>query len=253
MTAKWGEYNESFRTMFPQGLYEESSTKKLPLGTMRPLEDGRVYVYAKAGAVDLSPALACAFITTKTEEQTVANAASAGDKTVYVTAAGITANLWVDGWLVVAAGTGIGEYYKIRANKATDSDGVVEVQLYDAIATAWSTTDTDLAVYPSKYNGVVVNPVDAQQRPVLIPVRSVTAAYYFWGLVRGVGPLKMDVNAAAGLELDEKIILASTNHAGQGMLTTTPSNADMRHHIGYVIDEEDLTDNDVALVDVDLI
>lgn len=251
VTTLIGDYIEQPATMFQQGLFQESSTKKHKLGTFRWLDDGRKFVYCKAGAVALDPAKLVTYITTATKEGPVAVAATQYSRQVTITAAGVSANDFEDGWLVVAAGTGIGEAYKIRSNTAT-SGGTITVNLYDAIATAWSTTDTYVALYPSPYNAVVVNPTDAQQKPVAVPWRSITAEYYFWGQVSGKGPLKMDVNAAAGQELDEKQILASTNHAGQGMLTTTPANADMKHIVGYVIEEADITDNYVALVELTL-
>jgi hypothetical protein len=167
---------------------------------------------------------------------------------VTITASGAAAHDYRDGYLIVTEGTGIGEMYKIKDNDAADASNLIRVQLYEGLATAWVITDTDVDLYKNPFGGVFLNPVDSQQKPVLCTVRTVTASYYFWGLKEGWGPLKMDVASAAGLELDEKFIQASTNHAGQGMLTTTPANADMKHIIGEVIKEEDISDDTVTLV-----
>jgi len=260
MGAQIGNYQEGPHTMFNLSLFEETTVKPHRLGTVRPLDDGRVFVLCKNGTVALAAGKLVTFITTQTNEQTVVTAAAAGDKTVYITAAGITANLWEDGTLIVTAGTGIGESYKIKGNKATVS-GVVEVLLYDAIATAWSTTDTDISVWPNPYNAVVVNPTDAQQMPVGCPQRIVTAStsstsYYFWAQVKGWGSLIIDTAGnTPGAELDEKKILASTNHAGYGMVVDAPgagTNYFGHYEVGYLVQEEDLRDNEATLVCFDI-
>jgi hypothetical protein len=252
-TTLIGDFTELPPIMYHQSLFAESSVKKHILGTIRPLVDGRIYVYSKAGAVALGGGKLNTYITTATKEGVVAYAAEEFDRELTITAAGVTLNEFEDGDLVIQAGTGIGEHYKIRGNTATDSDGLITLYLYDAIDTAWSTVDTRVALYPNAYNDLVVNPVDAQQRPVCVNVRPVTAEYYFWGLARGRGPLVMDVPNPAGLELDEKEVICSTNVAGCGMITTTAANADMRHKVGYVVEEADLTNTYASLIELHLI
>ena len=118
MPATHGDYAESPHTMFNQALHSESATKKHNFGTRRILDDGREFVYCGAGAVDLTAGLACTYITTGVNEQTVTVAHAAGTKAVTVTCAGATLNLYAEGYLVVTAGTGIGESYKIKGNSA---------------------------------------------------------------------------------------------------------------------------------------
>lgn len=241
-----------------QPLYAESSSQKERLGTIRELEDGRTFVYCKNGAVALAAGAVCAsVITSGMNEQTVTVAHAIGTKQVTITdsGSGTAANAYKDGMLVVTAGTGIGQSYKIAGNEAASASATFTVQLADGLQTAWSTSDTDVTLYKNRYNGVVVNPTDGQQIPACVPQRIVTANYYFWGQVLGDGAMLIDVaGAAAGLELDEKIINPSLNHAGYGYVDGTPDAAAVlagyRHVLGYLIDEADITDNEAVLVQI---
>lgn len=252
MTATRGKYMQFPPTILNQQLLEESSTKKHRLGTHVMLEDGRVFAYAKMGAAAVSPAHLLTVISTPTHEDTVTVAHAIGTYDVTVTGAGVTANQFEDGYLVVTEGTGIGEMYKIHSNSAADGSNLVTVKLYDPIQTAWVAANTDVDLYVNPFNGLVVNPADGQQKPVGVSPMSFTASYYGWVCVHGFCALKLDVASAAGLELDEKLIQPSTNHAGQGMLTTTPANSDMKHICGFVVKEQDVADDTATLVFIDL-
>lgn len=245
------------RSGFSQGLYAESATQKERLGRVRELDDGRTFVYMKNGAVALAAgAVVASVITSGMNEQTVTVAHAIGTENVTITdsGAGTAADAYKDGKLVVTAGPGIGECYAITGNSAATAGATFNVQLASPLATAW-TTSTDVTLYVNKYNGVVVNPTDGQQLPVGVPQRIVTASYYFWGQVAGDGAMLIDVAAAAaGTELDEKIINPSLNHAGYGYVDGTPDAAAVlagyRHILGYLIDEADITDNEAVLVNI---
>ena len=254
MTATVGNYQESPNQLFTQGLYQESAAKKHRLGTLRQLDDGRMFVYCKAGGTALGAGLLNTYLGAGTNEQTVTVAHAKGTKIVTVTEAGCTLNLYQDGYLVVTAGAGIGEMYKIRGNSpAGDPSGdLVQFHLYDGLRTAWSASTTDVTVYESPYAGQVVNPTDAQQFPIGVATFPVTALYYFWAQVRGFAALQLDVPSAACLELDEKLIKASLNHAGFGFVVDGPDAtkilAGYRPNVGYIVGEADHTDNEAALV-----
>jgi hypothetical protein len=159
--------------------------------------------------------------------------------------------------LLVTEGTGAGEMYKIRYNSAADASNLVSVTLYDALQTAWSISDTDVDLYANPYNGIIVNPVDAQQRPTVLTPRPVTAANYYWAQVRGLASLKIDIAAAAaGLEFDEKVIVPSVNHAGQGYVQAAPASQTANvwgtYIVGYVGKEADIADDTYTLIDLRL-
>jgi hypothetical protein len=246
------------RAGFGQGIYAQSATQKERLGTVRELDDGRTFVYCKNGAVALAPGAVCAsVITSGMNEQTVTVAHPVGTTNVTITdsGAGTAANAYADGRLVVTAGAGIGESYKIISNSAAAAGLTFEVVLDNGLLTAWNIATTDVTLYVNKYNGVVVNPTDGQQIPACVPQRSVTASYFFWGQVLGDGAMLIDVaGGAAGTELDEKLIRPSLNHAGYGFINAAPDAAAIlagyRHTLGYIIDEADITDNEAVLVQI---
>lgn len=234
--------------LIAQDLYEESSTKKCQLGTKIILADGRQFVYAKNSTVALAPALLTACITTPYHEDTVTIAHPVGTKKVTVTAA-VTANELEDGYLIVTEGTGVGEMYQIRSNTVTVG-GVTVCTLYDGLKTAWVIANTDVDLYPNPYSALVVNPTDAQQAPLGVPIITVTASYYFWLQTRGFGPLVVNITTG-GAELDEKVITCSTGTAGCGAIDDSPAAAQNNMFIvGYLIKEEDLANATATLVDL---
>jgi len=160
---------------------------------------------------------------TLTSEDTVTVAHGIGTTVVTITASGVSANDFAEGYLVVDEGTGAGETYKIRSNTATDSDGLIEVELYDGLITAWSTSDTDVTLIPSPYNGVIACPTDGIILPVGVPLIAVTANYYFWGQTWGPCGVKVDAGDGGGNAIDERMGILSPNHAGQIYFPDTPA------------------------------
>ena len=263
-------------TVFGDNLRDIGTTKLYPLGAERRTFDGDIYVYVKAGAVTLAASNFCTYLTSGTNDQTVVTAHPIGTTVVTVTDASCTANQYEDGYLIVTAGTGIGECYRIKSN--TVSDGTYGYYtLYEGLATAWSVSDTDVSVFQNRYKGLIKNPHDAQQRPVCVTQWPITALYYGWALRKGYGALTVEVLAAGGAELDEKLITASvtdTTNAGRGTLTGSATNTiyasataggttddsytytaavyQMQPVLAHVVQELDCTNDEATLVCVDL-
>ena len=227
----------------------------VPLGTRMELPDGRLFAYCVAGGSDLGPGLFNTYLTTPTNEQTVTVAHGIGTKTVTVTGT-FTADQCKDGYIIVSAGTGIGEMYRVKSNTATVGTTGTFTLYGDGLKTAWSTSDTDVDVYECPYKGQIVNPVDAQQKPTSVALTTITTLYYYWGLIKGICPIQLDVNAAAGLEFDEKVIEASVSHAGFGLIPAAPASQTANvfglHRLGYIVREGDCTDNEANLCYIDL-
>jgi hypothetical protein len=243
---------------FSQGIYEQSATQKERIGTVRELDDGRTFVYCKNGAGALLAGNVLGAVTTAgmTEDTvTVAHAVGTTRVTMTDAGAGTAVNAYAGGRLVVNDGGGAGEVYDIVSNTAAAAGLTFELVLETGLTTAWVIATTDITVYPNKYNGVVANPADGERLPVGVAQRPVTAAYYFWAQVLGDGSMLLDVNgAAAGLEVDEKIITPSLNHAGFGYIDGSPDAAAVlvafTHTIGYAILELDQVDNEASLVNI---
>ena len=177
-----------------QSIMEESSTQKHRLGTRLVIGD-RVFRYALAGATNLTAAYVCGMPGALTSEDTVTVAHAIGTMTVTVTASGIAANQFAEGYLVVDEGTGAGETYKIKSNTAT-SGGLITCTLYDGLVTAWSTSDTDVTLIGSPYYKIIVVPTDGIIMPVGVPLIAVTAAYYCW--IQTWGPCGVKIDGTSG-------------------------------------------------------
>jgi hypothetical protein len=256
LKAKSGTYQEGPATIFVQGLYEESATKKQKLGTKRVLDDGRVYRYASITAAAIAAGLLVSKVQTPVAS-TIAAADAAinlvGEKEITLTTAGATANLYEDGWIVLSAGTGLGEMYKVRGNTATGnpSTGRASFQLYDALRTTHVTATTTVNLYQSPYKNLLINPAVADQDATtnetamgatIMACGNATAVSYLWLQTSGVGALMLDVAAAGGNEAAEQLITPGVT-AGYGAIrvpTEATFFAEMQH-VGFTLEAIDLT------------
>lgn len=150
-----------------------------------------------------------------------------GDFTVTATLGGtaVTANQYAGGFLVISAGTGIGQTLEIASHPAqTSTSGTVVLTLKERLSVATLTSDSKGSLTLPQYgsangvaittSGVVVNPVTATGRVIgatiyPIPASSSTAATY--GFIQTSGPVGVlnDANTAIGLDL-----MPSANTAG---------------------------------------
>ncbi len=237
---------------------QETSDQRKALGTLGVLPDGRMYRYCSAGASALSPGLFNTVITIPTPNQTVTIAHAIGTTTVTTAGSGMSADDFKDGYLMVSAGTGAGEVYRIVSSTASSGTLMtVTFETDDGLVTAWATSDTDTQAFVSPYKSLVVNVADAQQAPVCVANFLVTTLYYFWGQVKGLCPLKIDINGGTGgLELDEKAIVASHNHAGQALIVASPAGTVAywgKPVLGRLVRELDVVDNEMELAFIDLL
>ena len=236
----------------------ESRTGNLQLGQIGMTPDGNIWRYCQASSTEIAAGLFCVGESVPVNEQTVTVAHAIGVETVTVTAASVSADDYRDGYLVVTAGPGAGECHRIKSNTAT-SGGTIQVTFHegDGITVAW-TASTDVDIFTAIHGALVIAPVDGQQLAVCLTQRIVTASYFFWGLAKGYGAFMCDnAGAAAGLELDEKNIVQSLNHAGQGYIDGTPDAtavlAGYRQNLGFLLTEEDTVDNEMEFAKIDLL
>lgn len=248
-------------TIFKGDITRHTAAQEYPLGTPRQYYEN-TYVYCKAGAVALSPALIC--VTPSIEamevEDTATVAHAIGTRDVTVTAdADWTEDQFRDGYLWADSGTAIGECHRIATHPAIASSATGTITLAEPLVEAWSTTDTDISMCVSPYRGVLVAPTTAvgEQHAVCVPQWAVDANYYFWGLAKGFGAIKIDVaGATVGEDLDDKMLTVSGNHAGQGLIAT-PAEATVpplgQQIIGYTVGAFDHTDNYCYLCKINLL
>lgn len=227
-----------------------------PLGALATLPDGRIFRYVRCSSTALTAAgtllrsIGSSTTSTWSNTQTVATAHAVGTTTVSCnsTAAAIVNEL-VDGYLVVTAGAGAGETYKIVSNTVGSSATAFTCtfEAEDGLITAWATGSTDVDAFRSPWRHVYVNDADAQTCVIGVNPVPVDASYYFWAQCQGACAVKADDPTAAGLELDEKVVVPSDNHAGQAMIITSPGGTIAnwgRQIVGRLITEADMTDNE---------
>lgn len=239
-----GEGNRLGGSVVPaQGIHEESSTKKHPLGTRLQLGE-RVFYYSQASEA-LSPGKLATALPTVFTETTVTVAHPVGTKKVTITAsANIAAGQLEDGYLVVDEGTGAGEVYKIKSNPAITSAATGEIELYDGLVTAWSTSDTDLRIYTSPFR-VQESNTGQDEAPAGVPHVSVTDEYYFWLQTYGPAPVLMD--ETTGDTAATRTLTIGSGTAGAVEAIDAIGEA----YVGDVILEDgDETDARYALVDL---
>ncbi len=256
--ATVGNYQEGPPQLFAQGLFEESATQKQRLGTVRVLDDGRRYVYCQATDASIAAGI-CVSKAVSPQDCTVAAADAAqnvaGAKKIYLTLTGTpTLNQYRDGWLVYTAGTGIGEMCKIRGNTADDdpASGRCTFYLYDALGTTMVAANTTVSVHANPHDGVLINPAVADgdtttgERILGVTLRTITASYYFWAQTWGVASVVLDVDAAAGAEADERVLVPGTT-AGRLQVSAAGAENDQQIY-GHPLETADLSDGEANLV-----
>jgi len=258
IVAKPGSYQNAPGLMFNQGLYDESISQKHKLGTIRCLEDGRRYVYCQDDGTGLTAgALIGKAVALQACTVAALDAVAAGETKVTLTLTGTpTANLYRDGWMIFTKTAGIGEMYKIRGNTVDDvpASGRCTFYLYDKLATALTTAGTTIDVIANIYDGVALVPANsnyngsgtATEKPLGVTLRSVTASYYFWAQTGGLASLVMDIDAAAGAEDNEKMIIPGTTAGRGGIIHDTAIPG--FHVIGELVVAADAIDDEAALV-----
>jgi hypothetical protein len=104
--------------------------------------DGREWVFVKANTALAKGSAAVPAAVTSVD--TVSSGTDALGRIVYITkaAAGWTADQFVDGWVVVDDGTGVGQAGKIKSNTAT----TLELYPETAFSTALAVADSDITI-----------------------------------------------------------------------------------------------------------
>ena len=198
----------------PQKLYEQSSGQKAPLGAMLVTRDGRVWRYAKAGAVDIPVGTVC-----QAPEQTAntwgrtssvsGGAANPGSGGVVgtnwfrvVTGSTQAASEFDDGYVAhVLSSGGAGFCMQVSTNSAYDSTSVAGTDVFTIddfpVTIAAGTTRSGLLENP--YAGVVITEAPPGKQVVGVPQMDITAGRYFWILQRGVGFVRRDGALTEGL------------------------------------------------------
>jgi len=213
------------KTGFAQGLYAISSTAKEVLGTVRFTQDGRKFVYCKAGASALAAGklnVAEDLDATWVNETGVATAGVAiGDRTMTLTltaaGAAITENQFAGGYLQINDSTGEGHQYLIQYSSAVALSGTsISIALAEPIRVALTSSSDFTLVSPAGWK--VTESATASKLAVGVSPVVVTAAYFFWNQVAGDAPVLIHGTPAIAVSVDRSLEIAG---AVKAMATVT--------------------------------
>lgn len=183
-----------------QGIYEESESQKMTLGTRLCLGDGRVFHYSKWGGTVAAGKLATAAAIISGHHSLTAATTAIGSRSITVTLAttAATADCYKDGTLMVIAGTGLGQTYKIKSNPAqTSTTGTLALALYDQLVVALATSDSKVDLFPNLFNGVTQDTTE-EALHLGVPLIAGTSGYYGWLQTWGLCSILSGDTASAG-------------------------------------------------------
>lgn len=184
----------------PFGLFTQSATQDINLGSVFVDQSGNAYAFAKAGATALVAGTLLQAPAEDTAHQDVVPAAAAiGATTVTVTlgASAATANQYAGGWLMVTVTPGEGYKYLILSHPAANASATLALTLADPLQVALTTaSNCDLVANP--FNGVIINPTTASSAPVGVATDVVAIGQYGWIQVGGVACILNDGGSTVG-------------------------------------------------------
>lgn len=196
----------------PFGLFTQSATQDINVGSRFVDQAGNTYVYAKAGASDLVAGTLVQAPAEVTNHQNCAptGTAAIGATSVTITlgATAATANQYAGGWMVTTETPGEGYKYLIASHPAADSAATLTLTLSDPLQVAL-TTSSHVDLVPNPYSGVIINPTTASSCPVGVATDVVAAGQYGWLQIGGVATVLADGNLTVGTSL-----VASNGTAG---------------------------------------
>lgn len=187
-----------------QGIFETRSDIRHSIGTRMQLADGRVFHYAKAGAVALAAGklnMAALAIAGHEDNPVLADVA-VFEKVVTVTPATavLTVNQYAEGFLSFRDGPGEGQMRKIKKHPAAGIAAPVAITLYDPLTVALTATTSEADLIKNPYDEVIESAVE-ENIPSGVPLVDVTEDYYFWNQTFGPANVLSDGAIAAGSQV----------------------------------------------------
>ena len=231
--------NSYFSNSLPSGemsvgagidLFSEVANPKFAIGTKVQRADGNVYRYAQFGAITsagfvVAPKMkesaqaysANAIIATSSAfqqptETTGVYPSMLGSKYVVAQIGTKTADQFAGGYFGVVSGTGIGNTYRIKGNKASNGTATT-IELYDTIVKGLDTT-SDITIAPSKYANLEAATADVTTDtalPVGVTLVDIgTDGSYGWVLTKGITGVRQGLNILPGI-----MAVLSSDNAGR--------------------------------------
>ena len=218
--------------LLTQSDIQDKGTVQLhPLGQEGTDEVGRQYRYGKAGGtITAGQVLTCPANVANHVGSRATNSAAIGDSEIQVTvgATAVTADQYQGGVIVINAGTGIGQQFKIKGNTAAASSGTTTVYIEGQVKVALASADSKADLYPNKFNGLTASNTLLLRR-VCVATQGFSNGEYGWFATRGVFGVLVE-GSAVGLA-DPVIPSATTAGAVEGIGTAAVTD----QVVGYAI------------------
>lgn len=233
-------------------IYTPTVDQDYRLGTRYVKGDGRVFHYAKAGAValvagDLLQSQATGAVATEQQDMTIATASAVGDNFGYATIktdTTTTEDYFKDGWYAVTDGTaaqGCGQIYQIKSHPAAAAASC-KFTFYDTVKVAISTS-AKATVRRNQYEGCIQAPVTTPTGMVVgVPLTAVTASYYFW--CQTWGPCNVLIKTALTPGQSVIVDLGAAGSAG------ISGGSEAEAVIGIAMQTVDTTDNGLVYLQI---
>ncbi len=169
------------------GVKVATEAQEFTLGTVLKLNDGRVFRYAKAGAVALAAGKLTQGVAPTAHHVNIATgvavAVGATEFTVDTTlSTATTKNEYEEGILLINDEDGEGHSYAIKSNTASTKPTIV---LQEPIVKALAAT-SEFTLIRNPFRGSIIAPTTLTGLLNGVPVCDVGAAEYYWSQVRGL-------------------------------------------------------------------
>jgi hypothetical protein len=204
----------------PFGLFTQSTTLDINLGSKFVDQSGNTYAFAQAGATALVAGTLLQAPAEDTAHQNIAPTATfaIGATSVSLTlgASAATANQYAGGWLVTTETPGEGYKYLISGHAAVDASGVITLTLVDPLQVALTTSShADLVANPFK--GVIINPSTATSCPVGVATDIIAISGYGWIQTGGIAAVLADGTVTVGTSVVASNATAGAVEAATGV------------------------------------
>jgi hypothetical protein len=233
--AKRGNWTEQEPQLYLQGLFDEASTQKHPLGTRRRISDGREFIYVKMGATNAvagSIYQGVAPVVANHANLAITANANIGDKAVSITMGDSTlantANALAEGYLWINTGAGNGHAYKIKSHAAIAANANGNIALYDKLRANIAAASSKASVLKHPCKDVIVHPSPPTQTPVGAATFIVTANYYAWLQCKGPAAVEVD-----GTVVNGDGVRCSANV--DGAVEPSANGTETEYHVGVVM------------------
>jgi hypothetical protein len=205
-----------FVQVTPSDVRKTSTTKNgVVIGTKAITRDGKVYRWSLNGAVALAEGKVNTGVARVANHTNMALASTSniavGSTQVSVTLGGtaVTADQYLDGFLFINDGAGVGQCYQITGHTVQAStSGTLVVTLADALTVALSTSTTKVTLLPNPNANTVVAPAVVSNPVNGVSNVPVAAGAYYWAQTRGMASVLSDgiITRGAGSIMSDAVI-----------------------------------------------